>query len=412
MDRIQGGAAARTTFTSEEPQSSEPPAPVCAARSEHVVDHFNASGAMAERAVAAREFSFGEQAVLDQVLTLGRDDFGVVNVRGFVKGEGAGTEADARCIVRHEPDDTWIVELAGKGYVGPSEAGSGAEAAVGADGAIRLRFQSPEGVADFLQAVATSPLPFGDGKERAALGFHENLESMRLGALAKVEVGSHQHGIGKELAMLGKLGAEVSGGVSVTVDRANGELVLEGKVEGLVVAQVHAPWAQLANAGAQVKTEVKFEHHVKVDERALEDLLSGRRTLADFALEGEMVLKLETQVDCHAVAGVAGAGKLVRTETEIELGALHELSREGFSAALAQAEVRAQAFTSLETDIGGLGVDARALGGGFGWRRYRETADVQTTLGELAAAAHDALFSGDRPVSTLDAQAAAARLRQ
>lgn len=415
MHRIQSGSAAPTTLTPDEPEATGKPASVCAVRTaetEHVVDHFDANEAIAERALAAREFSFGEQAVLNEVLSLGRDDFGVVNVRGFVKGEGLATEGDARCTVRHESDDTWTVELAGKGYVGPGEAATGAEVAVGVEGNARLRFQSPEGVADFLQAVATSPLPFGDAKARTAYGFSEHLESVRLGGLVKAELGSHQHGIGKELAMLGKLGGEVSGGVGVTVDRAKGELVLEGKVEGLAVAQLHVPWAQLADAGAQVKTEAKFEHHVKLDAQALDDLIAGRRTVADFVLEGEMVLKLETQVDCHLAASAIGAGQLVRSETEIELGSLHELSPEGFAAALAQAEVHAQVFTTGEKDIGGPGLDAHAFGGGVGWRKYREASDVRATLGELASTAHEALFGGERPVTTLDAQAAAARLRE
>lgn len=415
MSRIDASSTSPLACTPEPQDSHSPSAPAPtshAAATGHVVDRFDADRAMAERARAAADFSLGEQTVLDELLTMGKDDFTVIQARGFVKAEAA-VEGDARLIVRHEDDHTWTVELVGKGFAGLGEALSGAEAAVGGEAATKLRFQSPEGAADFLQAVATALVPVLGSPARVAEAFSSNFESARVGGLLKLEVGSKEHGLGKELGMLAKLGGEVAGGFAVTVDRARGELVLEGKVEGLGLAQVNAPWVQLATAGAQVKAEAKLEHRVKVDAQAIDDLLHNRRTAAELLAGGETVLKLESLVDASAVATLAGVGGLVKTETEIHLGALDELTPERLGEAIAHGETRAQVFESRETENGGAMLDLHAFGGGVGWRKHREVHDYRATLEEIAEFATQLLSGGTEPrLSDLDAQAAAARMRQ
>ncbi|MEW6435215.1 MAG: hypothetical protein AB1730_27280 [Myxococcota bacterium] len=415
MSRIEPSSTSPLVCT---PEPDQPHSPTTAAHASHaaatghVVDRFDADRAMAERARAAADFGLGEQAVLNELLTLGKDDFTIIQLRGFVKAQAA-VDADARLIVRHEDDHTWTVELVGKAFIGAGETTSGAEAAVGGEVATKLRFQSPEGAADFLQAVATAPVPLLGSPKRVAEAFSSYFESARFGGLLKLEVGSKQHGLGKELGMLAKLGGEVEGGFAVTVDRSRGELVLEGKVEGLSLAQVNAPWAQLAAVGAQVKVEAKLEHRVKVDAQAIDDILHNRRSAAELVAGGETVLKIESVVEGSAVATVAGVGGLVKTEAEIHLGALDELTPERLGHAIAHGEMRAQVFKSEQTDIGGAMFDLHAFGGGLGWRKHREVYDYRATLGEIARAATQ-LLSGDAEprLSDLDAHAAAARMRQ
>lgn len=415
MSRIEPSSTSPLACTPDPQEPHAPAAPAHAshaAATGHVVDRFDADRAMEERARAAADFGLGEQAVLNELLTLGKDDFTVIQLRGFVKAEAA-VEADARLIVKHEDDHTWTVELVGRGFVGAGEAMSGAEAAVGGEAATKLRFQSPEGAADFLQAVATAPVPLLGSPARVAEAFSSNFESARVGGLLKLEVGSKEHGLGKELGMLAKLGGEVAGGFAVTVDRSRGELVLEGKVEGLSLAQANAPWAQLATIGAQVKVEAKLEHRVKVDAQVIDDLLHNRRSAAELLAGGETVLKLESFIDGSAVATVAGVGGLVKTEMEIDLGALDELTPQRLGEAIAHGEARAQVFKSEKTEIGGATLELHAFGGGLGWRKHRELHDYRATLGEIANAATQLLSGGAEPrLSDLDAQAAAARMRQ
>jgi len=406
--------------------SNAPPQLVCAEGSEPTttaaapaartspashVRSFGAQDVRAERQRATEAYGVGEEALGRRIRDLDRNDFAILRLHGFVKAEFSA-DVEERATIRHEPDDSWTVELQGKVAAGLGEAATGAEVAAVGEGAVRLRFASPEAAADFLQAVSTGVW----GASRAMEWAEDRGTSVRLGAGLKAEVGSDHDGVGKQLALFAKAGADLEGGLSYTIDRERGELIAEARLEGSAAAAVTAPFVKAVNVGGQLKLEAKIEHRVKLDAETLERVARGGASPTTYLGAGELVLKVEGQADLAAAATLAGAGALLKVETEVALGRPEELSTGRLAQALEQGEVKVQVFTSKEKDTGGLGIDARIAGLGFSWRTHRLSSERTTTLGTLAGAVRDTLAevaSGAcGPANELETRAAALRALQ
>jgi hypothetical protein len=379
-----------------------------------VVGRYDAGRARVERALAVVSTRLGEEATRAVLRALDPGDALDVQLRGHLRAVVAAG-FDGRARVQHEGDHTFTVELGARGTLGAAEPASGARALGGGEGSLRLRFQSAEGAADFLQAVATSGVPLLGSPGRVAVDVHRHLEAARLWGVVELGVGSHGHGLGRELAALGRLGLELEGGLGALVDLAQGALILEGRVEGAAVAQVNAPWAQLAALGAQVRGEARVQHRIPLPPATLEALLTGRCGVGALIGAGETVLTFESEVDASAVATLGGAGASLRAELHVPLGRLAALTPEALGAAVHAAELRVRAFTSRETDVGGAGLDAQVAGVSAGWRARRLALDARTTLGAVAEVLERwrrGPTDDPRPVSAVDARAAAARLRR